>query len=174
VTEIDGQYHELRVRVDRPAVALDYRQGYYAVDEPKLDSSQKKLELSAALLNPVDSAAIGVVASLDVKPGSPRTLLSVRLRLDPETLSLQAGKTGQTGKVEEMLVEFNAAGREVGRVSAVGPFEIKPESRDSFEKRGVTMAQTSPSRPMQRNCRSLSATRQAGGLDRWRCCWRTS
>lgn len=30
--EIDGNYHQLKVRVDRPAVQLNYRKGYYAQD----------------------------------------------------------------------------------------------------------------------------------------------
>jgi VWFA-related protein len=138
LTEVDGKYHELKVRIDRPGTDLNYRQGYYAVDTPKLDASQKKLDLSTALLSPVDSTAVGIEATLDVKPGT----LNVRVRLDPETLSLEPGKISQAGKVEELFVEFNAAGLEVGRVSAITPFEIKPENRETYERRGIVMAQS--------------------------------
>jgi VWFA-related protein len=140
LTEVDGKYHELKVSVDRPGTTLNYRQGYYAVDIPKMDASQKKVDLSAALLNPADSTAVGIEATLDAKPGT----LNVRVRLDPETLSLQPGKAGQAGKVEELFVEFNAAGHEVGRISAVGPFRITPENRETFKTRGVIMVQSIP------------------------------
>lgn len=43
-----------------------------------------------------------------------------------------------------MFVEFNAAGREVGRISAVGPFRITPENRETYEARGVVMVQSFP------------------------------
>jgi VWFA-related protein len=140
LTAVDGNYHELKVSVDRPGIALNYRQGYYAVDTPKPDASQKKADLSAALLSPTDATAVGIEATLDIKPGA----LNVRVRLDPETLSVQPGKTGQAGKIEELFVEFNAAGREVGRISATSPFEIKPENLEAYQSRGVTMVQSIP------------------------------
>jgi VWFA-related protein len=144
LTEVDGNYHALKVRVDRPGVSLNYRQGYFAVDEPKIDSSQKKLELSAALLNPADSTGVGIVASLELQPAKPRDQLAVRLRLDPDSLTMHESKAGRSGKVEEMFVEFNAAGREVGRITAASPFDITPENSDAFEKTGVTMVQSIP------------------------------
>jgi len=140
LTEVDGKYHELKVSADRPGAALNYRQGYYAVDVPKPDASQKKTDLSAALLNPADSTGVGIEATLDMKPGT----LNVRVRLDPETLTVHPGKTGQAGRVEQMFVELNAAGREVGRISAATPFEIKPENRETYESRGIIMVQSIP------------------------------
>ena len=142
LTEVDGKYHELKVNVDRPGVSLNFRQGYYALDEPKISESRKKSDLSAALLNPVDSAAVGIVASLDRKPGSPRDTHNVKLRLDPDNLSMHESKAGQSGKVEEMFVEFNAAGREVGRITAASPFDITAENRAAFQSNGVTMVQS--------------------------------
>lgn len=135
---VDGKYHELKVSVDRPGTALNYRQGYYAVDTTKSDASQKKVDLSSALLSPADMTAVGIEATLDVKPGK----LNVRVRLDPETLSLQPGSAGQTGKVEQLFVEFNAAGREVGRISATTPFQITSENRQTYENRGIVMVQS--------------------------------
>ena len=140
LTAVDGKYHELKVSVDRQGVALSYRQGYYAVDTPKRDASQKKVDLSAALLNPADSTAVGIEATLDMKPGT----LNVRLRLDPETLTVQPGKAGLTGNIEELFVEFNATGHEVGRISAAPPFEIKTENLEAYQSRGVTMVQSIP------------------------------
>jgi len=122
-------------------MTLNYRQGYYAVDEPKPDTHNKS-DLAAALLNPDDSAEIGIVANLDVKPGKPRAMLKLRLRLDPEALSLKEGSAGRSGKVEEMFVEFNEKGREVGRITAASPFVIKPENQTAFQQDGVTMVQS--------------------------------
>jgi hypothetical protein len=126
--------------VDRPGTALSYRQGYYAVDIPKIDASQKKVDLSAALLDPADSTAVGFEATLALKSDT----LNVRLRIDPKTLTTQSDKTGEAGKIEELFVEFNAAGREVSRISAASPFQIKPENVEAYQSRGVTMVQSIP------------------------------
>lgn len=151
LTEVDGKYHDLKVKVDRPGMALDYRQGYYALDEPQRDAIQKEMDatkktadLATALLNPADLTAVGMVASLEVKPGSPRDMLAVRLRVDPDSLSLHATKAGRTGKVEEMFVEFSAAGREVGRITAASPFDIKAENLAAFEIQGIAFVQAIP------------------------------
>jgi len=142
LTAVDSKYHELKVSVARPGVTLNYRRGYYALDEPKIDTAQKKSDLSSALLNPVDSGAVGIVATLDMQPGSPRNTANVRLRLDPDTLSLDKNGAGWTGKVEEMFVELNSAGREVGRISASKAFDVTPTTRDSYEVNGVALLQS--------------------------------
>jgi VWFA-related protein len=144
LTEVDGKYHDLKVKVDRPGLTLNYRQGYYALDELKPDATKKAADLATALLNPSDLTAVGIVANLAVKPGKPREQLSVRLRLDPESLTLHDSKAGRTGKVEEMFVEFNAAGREVGKITAASTFNIAPENRAAFESKGVTLVQAFP------------------------------
>ncbi len=141
LTEVDGRYHELKVHVARPGVALSYRQGYFALDEPKIDASRKKSDLASALLNPANSGDVGIVASLDVQAGTPRKTVNTRVRLDPDTLSLTPNKTGWNGKVEEMFVELNAGGHEVGRISATESFNVTAATKASYEKNGVSLVQ---------------------------------
>jgi VWFA-related protein len=142
LTEIDGRYHKLKVSVNRPNLQLNYRQGYYAVDDPKPDKSQKKAELTEALLNPAGSSEIGFTASLHVKPDGPRGAITVSLKLTPDSLSLEAGKLGKTGQVKELFVERNAAGKVVGQQPFLSRFEIGPQRQATFASSGVTIEQT--------------------------------
>jgi VWFA-related protein len=146
LTDIDGKYHELKVRVARPGLELNYRRGYYSRDEQmhnsSLDASWKKQDLGAALLNPAGSDALGITATLDATPGNPRGTLNLRLKLDPGALSLKVKAGGWTGKVDELFLELNAEGREVGRISVTKQFELNPENRPVFDSKGITTVQT--------------------------------
>lgn len=140
----DNRFHTLKVQLDRPGVRLHYRQGYFAADEIAPDHDRKKSDLGAELLNPADSAALGMVATLDVRPGKSRKTASLKLRLDPDSLTLKKNSAGWSGKVEELFVELNSAGREVGRISAVKAFDVASEAKAAFDASGVTMVQTFP------------------------------
>jgi VWFA-related protein len=141
LTEIDGRYHQLKVSVNRSNLQLNYRQGYYAVDETKEDRSKKSTELTEALLHPVDTSEIGITASLHVKPDGPMGAVNVSLKLTPDALSLKAGKAGKTGKVKELFVERNAAGKVVGQQPFISQFEVGPKRQAAFSSHGVTIEQ---------------------------------
>jgi hypothetical protein len=49
---------------------------------------------------------------------------------------------GWAGEIEEMLVEFNEAGHEVGRQSEKKRFEITAAQKPKFDSTGVTLMQT--------------------------------
>ena len=117
LTQLDGKYHELKVRVDRPGVQLNQRQGYYAQSEAAAVLSGKKVNLSSELLTSVDSTEVGITAGFDVTSASPRNILNAHLKLDPESLSMVKKGEGWAGQIEEMFVEFNEAG---GEVVAIG------------------------------------------------------
>jgi VWFA-related protein len=144
LTEIDGKYHELKVRVDRPGVQLNHRQGYYAQSEAVADLIGKKVDLEAALLTPVDSTEVGITASFDLTRASPRNILNAHLKLDPESLSMVKSGEGWAGQIEEMFVEFNEAGDQVGRQSDKKRFEITAAQKPKFDSIGMTLMQTVP------------------------------
>lgn len=144
LTEIDGKYHELKVHVDRPGLQLNYRQGYYAQSETVRDAATKKSSLESALLNPSGSSDVGITVSIAVVPGKPRGTLNAHLTLDPEPLSMKQTSAGYTGKVEEMFLELDANGHEVGRFSDTKQFTIAAAYKPKFDHNGVTLSQAIP------------------------------
>jgi VWFA-related protein len=144
LTEIDGKYHELKIRVDRPGVQLNHRQGYYAQTEAVEELVGKKVDLESALLSPVDSTEVGITAGFDVTSASPRNILNAHLKLDPESLSMVKKGEGWAGQIEEMFVEFNEAGDQVGRQSDKKLFEITAAQKPKFDSIGMTLTQTIP------------------------------
>ena len=144
LTQMDGKYHELKVRVDRPGVQLNQRQGYYARTEAAADLAGKKVDLEASLLTSVDSTEVGITAGFDVTSASPRNILNAHLKLDPESLSMVKKGEGWAGQIEEMFVQFNEAGDQVGRQSDKKRFEITAAQKPGFDRIGVTLTQTVP------------------------------
>ncbi len=142
LTQTDGTYHSLKVKVKRPNVSLSYRQGYFSRDQATTVTG--KPELSALLMSPTDSTDLGMTATLEPIPGSPNGKLIVHLRLAPDALTLKKNGDGWSGELNELLIERNAEGREVGRLSAKGAFAVKPDQRESFDQTGAKMDQTIP------------------------------
>ena len=140
LTELDGKYHELKVRVGRPGLELNYRQGYYARNDAVPDLLARKSDLESVLLNPQGSAAVGITASIDITPGNPRGTLTAHLKLSPESLSIKESPAGWTCKIEELFLELNAEGREVGRISGVKQFEINRAQKQNYDVQGATLS----------------------------------
>ncbi len=141
LTELDGNYHSLKVHVDRRGVDLNYRQGYYAQTEAVQISSTRKSDINSALLNPSGVNDVGITAKLDLTAGTPRATVTAHLKLDPQSLSIQRSPGGWRGKIEELVVELNAIGREVGRVSDTKQFEIGAAQKSKYDSQGVMLSQ---------------------------------
>lgn len=141
LTEMDGKYHSLKVHVDRSGLDLNYRQGYYAQTEAVQISSARKSDINSALLNPSGLNDVGITAKLDVLPGKPRATMTAHLKLDPQSLSIRQSPGGWSGKIEELFVELNAVGREVGRVSDTKQFEIGAAQKSTYDTQGVVLSQ---------------------------------
>jgi VWFA-related protein len=144
LTKPDGKYHELKVRVDRPGLQLNYRRGYYARNETVRSASSRKWDLQAALMNPSGFADVGITARFDIVPGKPRGTLNIHLTLAPEPLSIEKTNAGYTGKVEEMFWELDADGHGVGRFSDTRQFTIDASNKPRFDTKGVTLSPAIP------------------------------
>ena len=158
LAEVDGKYHDLKVKVERPGVQLNYRQGYFARSEADADLSARKSDLAGVLLNPVDSTGLGITAALETKPGTPRGTVNARLTLDPESLSIDKSPTGWTGKIEEVFIQFNAQNHEVGKVSLTSTFVVDAAHKAGYDAHGPTLSQSVPLAAEAQDSRSPSAT----------------
>ncbi len=142
--ERDNKFHALRVKVNRPGLQLFYRQGYYAGNTDLPMPANDKAETEAALLNQVDSNAVGITARVIATPGTPRGTVDIRLVLDPATLSLSEKGAG---KVEETFLERNASGDTLSKVSDTKEFEITSANRADFEGKGIGWTFSMPLAP---------------------------
>jgi hypothetical protein len=110
--DLDGNYHELRVHVDRPGLELNYRRGYYAQTDAMRDLAASKMELESALLSPLDLTGVSIMAGIEQKADA--LLVHVKLSAESFTLARDAGVW--TGRVEALFLERNATWRASSRL----------------------------------------------------------
>jgi VWFA-related protein len=144
--ERDNKFHILNVKA-RPGLQLFYRQGYYAGNVDLPDSSRDKGDLESALLNQVNSAAVGITARVSQVPGTPRGTLNMILNLDAGTLTLKAQASGWNGKAEETIVELDNSGNTLAKVSDIKVFEVSTAGRAHYDSQGVTWPFSMPLMP---------------------------
>jgi VWFA-related protein len=63
--KLDGSYHSLSVKVDRPGVNLRHRKGYYATDLKQPTENQRQKSLDDVFETPLEATGIGVTAILE-------------------------------------------------------------------------------------------------------------
>jgi len=133
--KLDRKYHSLKVVVDRPGVTLTYRHGYYAEDDAQRAGSHKKADLGAALLNPAGETGVGI--TVWIQPAG--TTLDLTVNLAPSSLTVRAGNGGWLGQVDELFVERNADGRELGRETDTKRFQMTARGRSQVAHDGLNL-----------------------------------
>jgi hypothetical protein len=113
--DLDGRFHELKVRVNRPDLVLHYRRGYSATKEPMEPPKPTKDQLTAEMLNPIDSSDIGIDALLDKSADTS----SARLRL-----AIAPGEPGQYS-LASLFVEIDARGYMLARSESLLKFTLE-------------------------------------------------
>ena len=133
--KLDRKYHTLKVVVDRPGVTLTYRHGYYAEDDAQRAASHKKTDLRTALLNPAGETGVGITVWIQ-RAG---TTLDLTVNLDPYSLTVRAGNGSWLGQVDELFVERNADGRELGRETDTKRFQMTARGRSQVARDGLNL-----------------------------------
>jgi VWFA-related protein len=131
--ERDGEFHPLRVSVNRHGLELRYRQGYYAGTGSNPDPARGKQELEAELLNPLDSSDIGIDAEVDLVEDASDRKLQIRVSLDPRTLTLQRSGEGWTGKIDNLFVERSQNGSVLAKIASSVQFQVTEKTRGRYE-----------------------------------------
>jgi hypothetical protein len=129
--DLDGQYHELKVRVDRKGLQLNHRLGYIAKPDAVHEQEDRKTEIESALMSPLNLTGVGITAKIDHKAGN----LEIHLRLSPESLTLAQAGGAWNGNVEELFVEKNDSS-ELASVRQMEAFHIKPGGKADYDHRG--------------------------------------
>ncbi len=79
----DGKYRKIVVKVNRPAVGISARKGYYAAKGDEILQVEKNDEIQEALRNPEEQKDIPIFLSFNVAQNeSSRSLVAVHTRVD--------------------------------------------------------------------------------------------
>lgn len=111
---LDGRFHDIKVKVDRPGLNVRYRKGYFALAEASQDDKTRKAEMRNAVWSPLDATAVAVNARVDLLNKPQPNTLNVFVQVDPVNLTLTQNGDRWTGTVDLVFVQKDEHGKDFG------------------------------------------------------------
>ncbi|HLJ51466.1 MAG TPA: VWA domain-containing protein [Bryobacteraceae bacterium] len=134
--ELDGKFHEVKIRVDRPHVDVRYPSGYFAVKDDST-ASQRQRALRNAMASPIESSAIHILAQVDRSAAALRVTGSV----DLHDLHLTESGTQRKGAIEFFVTQQDAAGNLLAQSHNRVNLALSPDQFKDYLKSGVFFRQ---------------------------------
>jgi VWFA-related protein len=106
---LDGNYHDLQVKVARKGLDVRHRKGYVAVKDTALGAEERKAMLRDTLWSPLDASAIEIVARVDPNGG----VFDLSLAINPETFSLEQKQDHWVGGLDVYVAQCDTQGKEL-------------------------------------------------------------
>jgi VWFA-related protein len=138
----DGKFHKLQVRVSRPGLRIQSREGYASPKgrQATAVNTQVAPEVREAFANPIPSSAVGLTISTAAFSG-PGSKASVALiaEVDPRSIKFLEQNGRSLGGIELHVLAFDQNGKMQtgGRTSA--PLQLTPRTADLVRSHGLRL-----------------------------------
>jgi hypothetical protein len=136
--DLDGSYHELKVKVARKGTDTRYRKGYFATALTAVDSPSAGQILKNALFSPADATALGLTASLTPDAARAGSFI-LALDMDMQNLSLAAKNSRWADMLNFVIAQQAATGAVLDAVQNSIKIDVTDENRDKLLKEGLTL-----------------------------------
>ncbi len=136
--DLDGSYHELKVKVARKGTDTRYRKGYFASPLLAVDSPPASAILKNALFSPADATALGLTASLTPDAAHAGNFI-LALGMDMQSLSLAARNSRWADMLNFVIAQQAATGVVLDAVQNSIKIDVTDENRDKLLKEGLTL-----------------------------------
>jgi len=136
--ELDGSYHELKVKIARKGADVRYRKGYFASPVMAGDSQPVAEVLRNALFSPADATAMGLTASLT--PDESRSgsfLLTVGMEL--QNLSMAAKSNRWNDALNFIVAQESVTGAILDATQNAITINVTDENRERLLKDGLAI-----------------------------------
>jgi VWFA-related protein len=127
--QMDGKFHELKVRVKQARLEVRYPKGYFAFQAEPASATG----LADAAQSPLEASAIHVVARVERVKDS----ISISASIDLRDLELAASGNLQKGSAEIVILQQDAAGRVLARETRTLHLQLTKENYAQILKTGV-------------------------------------
>lgn len=134
-----GEYRKIKVAVDRPALRLQYRDGYDAVPEVPAAPPVAQQALDAAVLSPLDATAVDCVVkpvALKTPPRQPRRV-EMQYWIDPANITLAPDGDKWQVRITMAVEEVGPKGENLKGVSHQFNFHLNSVTRKNFLASGL-------------------------------------
>jgi VWFA-related protein len=136
--DLDGSYHELKVKIARKGTDTRYRKGYFATPLTAADSPPASQILKNALFSPAEATALGLTASLNPDPAHAGSFI-LALGMDMQNLSLAAKNSRWADMLNFVIAQQASTGAVLDAVQNSIKIDVTDENRDKLLKEGLTL-----------------------------------
>jgi VWFA-related protein len=136
--DLDGNYHDLKIKINRKGIEAHYRKGYFATPLPALASPTAAQTLRNALLSPVDATAVGVTVALAPDTSHPGGLV-LALSLDLPSLSLAPKGERWSDIVAFVIAQEGPDGAILDAFQNAIKIDVTDQNREQLLRDGVAL-----------------------------------
>jgi hypothetical protein len=133
----NGEFHDIKVNVDRPGVKLLYRSGYLAIGDAP-NAREQQVVSDDVIRSPVDSTMlqIGVLLTPDGAAGDRN--LNAHIQVDSTGLTLSSEADSSTGAVDLTVREWDNRDNLLKNDAERIPITLTQEQFGAWRKSGLT------------------------------------
>lgn len=138
--DLDGTYHELKVKVARKGTDTRYRRGYFA-SAATSGAPQTAVDiLRSAIASPADLTGMGLTALLTPAAAeAPKGSFTVALSMDLKNLNLESRNGRWADNLNFAIVQLNANALILDSTVSSIKLDVTDENRDKLRKEGLTL-----------------------------------
>jgi len=126
-----GDFHKIRVKVNRPGIELRYRSGYMAKPLNFTGTTDNSKSVRDVLFSPLDATGVGMTVHVDPFDNEGKRKLNLLIKLEERDLTFHPGDGRTLGTLQVVLAQFDTEGKEiVGETSKVDMRLLK----DTYQK----------------------------------------
>jgi VWFA-related protein len=138
----NGEFHEIKVKVNRRGMEVHARRGYYAVVDTASAPQKDAERLAEAIQSPVESTDLPFDVQADAIDTSGARQLKVKITIDANQLRFQQQSDRWTDNLSEVWAEFNAEGKQVGEISKTIDLTHNEDEHKKMIQDGFTYSKT--------------------------------
>ena len=136
--DLDGTYHELKVKVARKGTETSYRKGYFASPATSGAAQSPVDILKNAMASPADATGMGLTATLTPAPAPPGSFV-VALGMDLQNLHLESRNGRWADSVNFAIVQLSATAEILDSTVSSIKIDVTDQNRDQLRKDGLTL-----------------------------------
>jgi VWFA-related protein len=138
----NGEFREIKVRVDRSGLEVRARRGYYAIADTASAAERDSQKLADAIKSPLESTDLGFDIQADGFDVAGARQLKAKISLDANQLRFQQQSDRWTDNLSEVWAEFDGEGKQVGEISKTIELNRPQDEYKKLLQDGFTYSKT--------------------------------